>query len=67
MGNQGFQGEARAPGSVAHRARKGIIYYLQLRATKQTSNNENVPVGKPTEGYRYHNQRNLTPSNINRV
>ena len=24
MGNQGLQGEARALGSVAHRARKGI-------------------------------------------
>ena len=57
MGNQGFQGETRAPGSVVRGVRKRINYFLHLYATKQVSDNDNV---HHKEGYRYYTQGNLT-------
>ena len=42
MGNQGIQGEIRAPGSVSFVPGKEQSYYLYLYATNQVSDNENV-------------------------
>ena len=44
MGNQGFQGEVRAPGLVVHRARKGTKLQLKSpsKSNQQVSDNENV-------------------------
>ena len=60
MGNQGFNGEARAPAQsfiVQERNNAAISY---LNATTQVRRKPACIIGKPTEGYRRHTQRNLT-------
>ena len=42
MGNQGFQGEMRAPGSVSVVQGRNKAATSNLYATKQVSDNENV-------------------------
>ena len=43
MGNQGYQGEVRAPGSVSRRVRKGLklLYPISTQPNK-LSDNQNV-------------------------
>ena len=67
MRNQGFQGEVRALGSVAVVQGRNKAAISNLHATKQVSDNENVHHRQPTEGYRYHTQRNLTHGVVGRT
>ena len=43
MGNQGCQGEVRAPGAVLSCKERNKAAVFNLYATKQVSDNENVP------------------------
>ena len=52
MGNQGFQGETRAPAqsSIVQERNKAAV--SNLNANIQVSGNESVHYRQPTEGYR---------------
>ena len=63
MGNQGCQGEVRAPGAVLSCKERNKAAVFNLYATKQVSDNENVHHRQTyggIQGYRCHTQRNLT-------
>ena len=61
MGNQGCQGEARAPAQspVVQERNKAAI--CNLNATTKVNENENVHYRQTTMGCRCHTQRSLTP------
>ena len=67
MGNQGFRGEARAKAQsslVLERSKAATRYLLSQHNQHKRATPRACSIGKPTEGYRCHTQRNLTLAHV---